>query len=109
MQYRPHRYPTQFPIKLSASSGTIECQVIDVNNTGARVIGAGHLERGQKVAFRILNHPAEAVVRWVSGDRAGITFRPQLTDVQVDTLRYRRDRGNYSRHGSVGSPYPELR
>ncbi|KQI71014.1 hypothetical protein AN191_15025 [Loktanella sp. 5RATIMAR09] len=109
MQYRQHRYATQFPIKLSTPAGVFECSVIDVNNTGARLAGAGQLARGDKVAFQVLNHRAEAIVRWVSGTRAGVTFRPHLNDIQVDTLRYRRDRGNYHQHHAGGLHYREMR
>ncbi|WP_342071702.1 PilZ domain-containing protein [Yoonia algicola] len=109
MKYRAHRYPTQFPIKLSSLSGLIECQVIDVNSAGARITGAAMLTRGEKVTFHILNHKAEAIVRWVSGTRAGITFRPHLTELQVDMLRYRRDKANYLGHRAGGMLYPEMR
>lgn len=109
MQYRPHRYPTQFPIKLSTPSGQVECSVIDVNNTGARLVCKGQLTRGEMVTFQVLNHKAEAIVRWVSGTRAGVTFRPYLPDLLVDTLRYRRDKGNYNQHRASGMRYPELR
>jgi len=109
MQYRPHRYPTEFPIKLRTPSGQQNCRVLDVNTSGARLTGPRNLKRGDKVQFRILSHPVEAVVRWVTGDRIGITFRPQLRDVQVDTLRYRRDGAHPNRHGISGFSYAELR
>jgi len=109
MQYRPHRYPTQFPIKLCTSSGQQDCQVLDVNGSGARIIGPRGLRRGEKVQFGILNHRVEAVVCWAFGERAGVTFRPHLTDVQVDTLRYRRDGGHHKRHGVGGLAYAEMR
>ncbi|PXW69207.1 PilZ domain-containing protein [Loktanella sp. PT4BL] len=109
MQYRPHRYPTQFPVRLSTPSGPVECTVLDVNTTGARLASAGQLTRGEKVTFQVLNHKAVAIVRWVSGTRAGITFRPHLTDLQVDTLRYRRDKGNYHQHRAGGLHYREMR
>ena len=109
MQYRSHRYPTQFPIKLLTSSGQRDYQVLDVNSSGARLTGPRGLRRGEKVRFSILNHRVEAVVRWVAGERAGLTFRPHLTDVQVDTLRYRRDGAHPKRHGVGGFAYAEMR
>jgi hypothetical protein len=109
MQYRAHRYPTQFPIKLSSLSGQVDCEVIDINTAGARITGAAMLARGEKVTFRILNYKAEAIVRWVSGTRAGLTFRPHLTEQQVDTLRYRRDKATYRDHRAGGMLYPEMR
>ena len=109
MQYRAHRYPTQFPIKLSTPSGQVECEVVDVNTAGARITGAALLTRGAKLTFRILNYKADAIVRWVSGTRTGLTFRPHLTEQQVDTLRYRRDKANYLGHRASGMLYPEMR
>jgi hypothetical protein len=91
MQYRPHRYQTEFPIKLRSPAGSQKGKVIDVNNTGARIEGLHNLRRGDKVQFSILYHNAEAVVQWISHGFVGVTFRPQITDDQVDTLRYRRD------------------
>lgn len=109
MQYRPHRYPTQFPIKLRTASGQQDCQVLDVNSSGARIAGPRGLRRGEKVQFTILNHHIEAVVCWAASARAGVIFRPHLTDVQVDTLRYRRDGARHRRHGPGGFAYAEMR
>ncbi len=108
MQYRPHRYNTQYPIELQTPTGTQKCQVIDVHNAGARLEGLRDVKRGDKVRVNILSHRVDALVQWASGDRAGLTFRPQISDDQVDTLRYRRD-GRRGRHGTVGFGYAEMR
>ncbi len=107
MQYRPHRYQTDFPIKLQTATGRQQGKVIDVNNTGARIEGLANLRRGDKVQLDILYQNADAVVQWISNGFVGITFRPQITDDQVDTLRYRRD-GRH-RSGAVGFGFAELR
>ncbi|MEL6681823.1 MAG: PilZ domain-containing protein [Pseudomonadota bacterium] len=91
MQYRPHRYHTQYPTKLHTPTGPQKGYVIDVNNTGARIKGLRDLRRGDKINIEILGRRAAAVVQWASNGYVGITFRPQITDDQVDTLRYRRD------------------
>ncbi len=109
MQYRPHRYNTQFPIDLRTPTGPQKAKVIDVNNTGARVEGLRDVQRGDKIQLNILSFRAEAVVQWVSGGRAGLTFRPQITDDQVDTLRYRRDGRGGARRGAVGFGFAEMR
>lgn len=109
MQYRPHRYNTQYPIDIRTPGGPQKGRIIDVNNTGARIEGLRNLKRGDKVQLDILSFRAEAVVQWVSGARAGITFRPQINDDQVDTLRYRRDGRSGARRGSVGFGFAEMR
>lgn len=109
MQYRPHRYQTEFPVYLRTPSGPQQANVIDVNNTGARLGGLTDLARGDKVYVDVLGHRVTAVVCWVSGERAGISFRPQITDDQVDTLRYRRDGRAGHRRGRVGFTFAEMR
>lgn len=102
MQYRSHRYQTQYPIQLSTPTGRQQCRITDVNNTGAQIMGSRGLRRGDKIRFRVLNNDLSAVVCWAVGERIGIVFRPQLTGVQVDTLRYRRDGARNQMRGAVG-------
>lgn len=109
MQYRPHRYNTQYPVDLQTPHGQQRGKVIDVNNAGARIEGLRNLRRGDKLRLNILSLQAEAVVQWVSGDRVGILFRPQITNDQVDTLRYRRDGRSDNRRGSIGFGFVEMR
>lgn len=107
MQYRAHRYKTRFPIQLTTPTGRQSCHVIDVNNTGAQILGSRTLQRGDKVRFRVLNHEVSAVVSWSNGDKAGVMFRPHLPSIQVDTLRYRRDAVGHRPRGAVGFTYAQ--
>lgn len=109
MQYRPHRYRTQYPTKLRSPTGPQKGHVIDVNNAGARIQGLRDLRRGDKVEVEILSLRAAAVVQWASNGYVGITFRPQITDDQVDTLRYRRDGRAYGRFGMPAHGLVEMR
>lgn len=102
MQYRTHRYPTQFPIEIRTPIGPQRGSVIDVNTTGVRISGMRHLRRGDKVKLSFLAHQVDAVVQWASDDLVGLAFRPRITDDQVDTLRYRRDGRIAGRRCSVG-------
>ncbi|MFA8444266.1 PilZ domain-containing protein [Yoonia sp.] len=108
MQYRPHRYPTQFPIQLLTPQGRQQCRVMDVNSRGARIVNAAPIRRGDKVRFRILNDEVAAVVCWVKGNNAGLTFRPPITPFQVDTLRYRRDAPQGRHRGGIGFSSAEM-
>lgn len=109
MQYRSHRYPTEFPIDMRTPAGAQRATISDVNTQGARLTGTAGLQRGDKIGLNVLFHQIEAVVRWVNGDMVGISFRPQITEDQLDTLRYRRDARNVFRPGSVGYRHMELR
>lgn len=109
MQYRPHRYNTQYPIEMLTPAGPQQGKVVDVNNTGARIEGLRDMRRGDKLQLKILSTRADAVVQWVAGGRVGLTFRPQITNDQVDTLRYRRDGRADGRRGTVGFGFAELR
>ncbi len=54
MQYRPHRYQTQFPAELLTSNGPQKGEVIDVNGRGERIAGLQHLRRGDKLQVEFL-------------------------------------------------------
>jgi len=108
MQYRPHRYQTQFPIQLLTPLGRQQCHVMDVNSRGARIVNCATVRRGDKVRFRILNDEVGAVVCWVKGSSAGITFRPPITPLQVDTLRYRRDAPQGRQRPGIGFSFAKM-
>ena len=108
MQYRPHRYRTQFPTMLHTGTGPQKGDVIDVNNAGARISGLQNLRRGDKLEIENLTLRASAVVQWVAYGNVGITFRPHITDDQVDILRYRPDGRYFGRPGSVGYGLVEM-
>ena len=72
MQYRPHRYQTQFPIVVRTSTGPEQARIIDVNNEGARLTGLRRLIRGEKLSLDVLSHRVDAGVTWSAHDKAGI-------------------------------------
>jgi hypothetical protein len=109
MQYRPHRYPTAFPVEIRTPSGPQQGTVVDVNMTGARITGVRGLWRGDRVHFTVLSRQAEGVVAWARQDMIGIIFRPVITDELVDTLRYRRDGRTQAGPGRVGYRFAEMR
>ena len=62
MQYRPHRYPTEFPIDVRTPFGPQRARVMDVNATGAAIRGIEGLERGNKVFLNLLSQNIEGVL-----------------------------------------------
>lgn len=110
MQFRPHRYPTSFPLALRTPKGVQKGTVIDVNNVGARMTGVIDVRRGDKIVINLMSQTLPAIVMWTKGDRIGIVFRPQITDTQLDMLRFRPD-GRHGQHrGAVGGfGYAEMR
>ena len=109
MQYRQHRYPTDYPVDVRTPTGSRTGMVTDVNATGAQLVGIPHLRRGDKLSLGLLSHQVNAVVCWAHGDKAGIVFRPQISLDQLDTIRQRRDGRPGWRRGSVGFGFAEMR
>ena len=109
MQYRPHRYQTDFPVSIRTPAGPQKGTIADVNSQGARIRGLQDVQQGDKLQIDILSHHANAVVRWTAAGQIGVIFRPHLTEQQVDTLRYRRDLRHGAGRGSVGFGLREMR
>ena len=109
MQYRPYRYPTQFPIQLFTASGNQKAQIIDVHNEGAQLRGPTGASPGDKVQLDVLSHRVDATVKWVMGDKIGIAFRPQISDHLLDTIRQRVDGRAMNGRSVVGFGFSEMR
>ena len=97
MKYRPHRYPTHFPVTVRTATGPQKGTVLDVNAAGARLAGLRNLRRGDKLQLEVLSQRIEATVQWANMNLVGVIFRPQISGRMLDTLRYRRD-------GRIGRP-----
>lgn len=107
MQFRPHRYRTEFPTVLSTPLGKIKVVVNDVNETGALITIKEQLSRGHKVELIVLNQRVSGIVQWAFRGKCGITFRPHLTIAQVDLLRYKQGGKSRTNHRSLG--FAEMR
>jgi hypothetical protein len=109
MQYRQHRYPTQYPTHMRTPTGRQQGFFRNVNNDGAQIVGTTELRRGDKLQLDVLSHTVEAIVVRVRVDQIGIVFRPKLTDHLVDTIRQRQDGRHNGGRCSVGFTYVEMR
>lgn len=109
MQHRAHRYRTQYPIELRTPQGNQQAIVADISNNGARFERVRNLQRGGKISFYVLGRLVEGTVLWAVGAQAGVTFRPQINDDILDTLRYRRDARQGAHRGTVGFRFTEMR
>lgn len=107
MQFRSHRYRTEFPITFQTPVGAVKAVINDVNETGALVSIATPLQRGQRISMSYLNNQVQAIVQWSLRGKCGISFRPHLTIAQVDLLRYKSAGHRQTRHSSTG--YAEMR
>ncbi|MFT4743540.1 MAG: hypothetical protein ACI91Z_001515 [Yoonia sp.] len=107
MQYRPHRYRTEFPTTVRTPFGPAKAVINDVNETGALMETSVSLLRGHKIEILFLNNRVSGIVQWSAGGRCGVTFRPHLTTTQVDSLRYKQSGHRGIRHNSTG--YTEMR
>ena len=104
MKYRTHRYPTEFPATVKTPTGIIDARIKDVNATGALLITKTPLSVGQSVTFTALGHKMSGVVQWAAPDKCGIKFKPFLTVLQIDILRYKKAGRSLAghRHSSTG-------
>lgn len=64
--------------------GAVDCQVIDVSASGARVRPVGRLPKDLKSCRFVLARLGQfkAVVRWCAGDQAGVSFEAEPDDVR---------------------------
>lgn len=109
MQYRPHRYITEFPTTVHTPWGPKKAHIIDVNNVGARLKGLRGMQRGQKLRLKALHTTIDGIVQWAGPDCIGISFRPQINDDQVDMLRFRKGGRAGRRPSTVGFRFAEMR
>ena len=107
MQYRPHRYRTEFPTTMKTPFGSAKAVINDVNETGALMETTAPLVRGHNIEITFLNNQITGIVQWAADGRCGVTFRPFLTIAQVDSLRYKQSGHRGMRHSSAS--YAEMR
>jgi len=98
MQFRPHRYRTEFPTLLSTPIGKVKIVINDVNETGALITLNETLSRGHRVEMVVLNQRITGIVQWAVRGKCGVTFRPHLSIAQVDLLRYKQGGHRGARH-----------
>lgn len=108
MKYRSHRYMTQYPVNVHTPRGPQRCEVLDVNHSGARLVGLSNLSRGEKIQLDILSHRVEAIVLWAKTDQVGVVFRPHLPDHQLDTLRRQNSVRKVPQRGRIGFVFAEM-
>ncbi|WP_375255563.1 PilZ domain-containing protein [Yoonia sp.] len=108
MKYRSHRYLTQYPVNVHTAQGLQRCEVLDVNHSGARLVGLENLTRGDRIQLDILSHRVEAIVLWSKTNQVGVAFRPHLPDHHLDTLRRQRGNKLMPQRGRVGFVFGEV-
>ena len=109
MQYRPHRYPTDYRLTVTAAGRRETALIVDVSRTGARLSGIEGLQRGDKIDLDVLSNRVESVVLWSRSGFAGVPFRPAINDHMVDVLRKRVDGHRQFGGASVGFQFSEMR
>ncbi len=99
MQYRAHRYTTDYPVHVNAPMGNMRAAVSNVNEAGAQLRDAVGLNVGDPVQFQVLHERISAIVQWAAGGRAGLSFHPRITIDQIDAIR---NRAGIRRHTPTG-------
>jgi len=86
-KYRSHRYPASKSVEVHSGSSRGRAQILDVNQNGARLVGAAAFRRGEKVSIVLGFEQIHAIVRWVGKDRCGVSFVTGLTTRQLSALK----------------------
>lgn len=88
-RFRPYRFPTDYPIKVSAREGLKHARVVNVTYKGAKLENVAGLRSGEKIYLLALTQQIPAIVKWVDGECAGLEFRPELSQMQYQMLSRR--------------------
>lgn len=91
MQYRPHRYRSDYTVQVDAPMGQLRAAISNVNEGGAQLRDTCGLRAGDPVQFNVLQNRISGVVQWATGTSAGLAFHPQITVDQIDAIRNRID------------------
>lgn len=87
--YREHRFPCELKAVLHSKAGRAPTEVINISQTGARLVHHGSLQPGDRVSLDLLpgRPPLEAQVRWNRADMLGLRFDRILPPSDVTRLR----------------------
>ena len=102
MQYRPHRYRSDYDVHVDAPMGKMRAAIANVNEAGAQLRDTAGLRAGDPVAFNVLQSRISGVVQWATGNRAGLAFHPEISVDQIDAIRNRFDGRKRTPPGPAG-------
>lgn len=103
MKYRQNRHPTSFKVAVVHNDRKLNCTIINISETGARLHNVQGASVGDEVTISSSFGTAPGQVKWVKNDLCGIEFRPKISSQLVDLLQFKGGRpGSFV--GSSSSP-----
>jgi len=97
MKYRANRYPTRFKVVVMHNDRKLDCTMLDVSESGARLHNLSDVPVGDDVAVKSRFGTANGQVRWVKGGFCGIEFQPKVSNQMVGA--FRKTAGHVHAHG----------
>lgn len=88
MGYRPHRYPTTYPVVLQQGEVRQNCFLINVTEGGAGLFDVTNLSPKDEVTLRCSVGNLDAIVQWIDTDQCGVVFKQRLGTRQIEQLRH---------------------
>jgi len=87
--YREHRFPCELKTTILTPDGRDAAEVINISQSGARVVHHGGLKPGDKVRLNLFpgREPLPAQVRWHRADMLGLRFERILAPADVTRVR----------------------
>ena len=89
MRYRPHRWPSRLPMKISSGKDSFDALLLNVSREGARLgkLPEGALAPGATVTLAAAGVTLRAEIRWRDDKGAGLSFNTPLGMPALTRLR----------------------
>jgi hypothetical protein len=87
MRYRELRWPCDHPVTLLRGDRGLDGRIVNISNSGARVVLDEPLGQGERVMLNVTGQPLPGEVRWVRGKLAGLRFDRLLTPRETAIVR----------------------
>ncbi|MCF2870626.1 PilZ domain-containing protein [Octadecabacter sp. G9-8] len=87
MGYRPHRYPTMFPVDVVHGTTNQKCHLTNITPTGAGVFEVKGVNKGDVITVKSSVGNLVATVQWAEDDQCGVKFAQQLGTRQIAQIR----------------------
>lgn len=88
MGYRPHRYPTMFPVEVICDGRRQKCFLTNITATGAGVFEVTGLELQNIITIKSSVGNLKAVIQWSEDDQCGVKFTQKLGPRQIEQIRH---------------------
>lgn len=89
MKYRANRHPVDFKVVVLHSDRKLDCTMVDVSESGARLHRMTQANVGDDVTVVSSFGRMTGQVKWVRNEICGVEFAPKVPSQMVDAFRRR--------------------